>query len=60
MTVRLPLAGASDFCTTVGPWTFTREPVVSGPTAEMFFELYSPAFEPLKTHGRRASGADPR
>ena len=26
--------------TTVGPWTFTRSLVVSGPTAEMFFQLY--------------------
>ncbi len=50
MTIRLPLAGESDFGTTVGPWTFTREPVITGETAEMFFGLYSRAFEPLKTH----------
>jgi hypothetical protein len=58
-TVRLPLAqepdfstpdfSAPDFSTTVGPWTFTREPVVSGRTAEMFFKLYLQAFEPLRT-----------
>jgi len=49
VTVRLPLAPDPDFSTTVGPWTFTREPVVSGPTAEMFFGLYLQAFEPLRT-----------
>ena len=49
MTVRLPLAAESDFATTVGPWTFTREPVITGEAAEMFFGLYSRAFDPMKT-----------
>lgn len=50
MTVRQPLAGESDFGATVGPWTFTREPVITGEAAEMFFGLYSRAFDPMKTH----------
>ncbi|HSU36511.1 MAG TPA: hypothetical protein VLJ88_12710 [Propionibacteriaceae bacterium] len=49
MTVRLPLVPEPDFSTTVGPWTFTRNLVVTGPTAEMFFQLYLQAFEPLRT-----------
>jgi len=48
-TVRLPLVPEPDFSTTVGPWTFTRNLVVTGPTAEMFFQLYLQAFEPLRT-----------
>jgi hypothetical protein len=49
VTVRLPPAAEPDFSTTVGPWTFSRNLVVSGPTAEMFFQLYLQAFEPLRT-----------
>lgn len=49
MTVRLPQLSEPDFSTTVGPWTFSRTSAVSGRTAEMFFQLYLQAFEPLRT-----------
>jgi hypothetical protein len=49
MTTHIQPQAGADIWSTGGPWPFTREPVILGPTAEELYELYRESFEPLKT-----------
>ena len=49
MTTHIKPQSGEDIWSTGGPWPFTREPVVAGRTADVLFELYRQAFDPLKT-----------
>ena len=48
MTAQVQSQIGPDVLTAGGPWRFSREPLVTGSTAESLYELYRRAFDPLR------------